>query len=118
MTNPMDEPDSVPSVVINATFPEGSTAQEIIDGRGSVLGITGSHVPPFAVITVALRAAEAAMSERIREELEDRRGPLVPAPDATMMETLVALNTRLALINTLLESEHMPSTTASFSIEE
>lgn len=118
MTDPMDMPDETPSVVITTTFPTGRTPEEIVDGHGATMSIVGSMVPPFAVITSALRAAEASMSERVREEMSQRRGPLTPPLDEAVMDSVVALNARIALIGVLTEMEHVPSSTSSFSIDE
>lgn len=118
MNDPMDQPDDAPSIVITTTYPEGSTPDEIIEGRGSATSVIGTSIPPFAVVTAALRAAEAGMAERVRDELESQRGPLTPAPDDEVLDTLVALNARLALVSLLTEMDHLPSNVGSFSIEE
>lgn len=112
----MDEPDDGPSIVITTTYPAYATPQEILSGVGAEVGIIGTSIPPFAVITAALRAAEVSMGEHVRKELQDRRGPLTPEP--AEIDTLIALNARLALINLVVEMENVPSSAVSFSIDE
>lgn len=116
--DPMDMPDNTPSLTVTVTFPEGSTAEEITAGRGAVTTMTGAMIPPGAIVTAMLRAAEAALASHVREQLVEQISPLTAPPTGSVLDSIVTLNARLGLISTVTDMEFVPSETIGFSVDE
>lgn len=91
-----------PTFTMTVTYPEGSTDEDLAAGVGMEVMVTQEYLPRGAVTTALLRVSETILGDAVREQLKTAGGPLAPDLDDEVIEAMVSMNARLAVIDTLM----------------
>lgn len=111
----LDEPNFQPVLEASFEFPEGHTSEQVLAGHGMEVMMTASYLSSEEIVTCLLRLAETVTGAVIRERIEEGMEQDA-ALTSEVLEALVALNARIAVIGMLTEMKSVSTSTAGFGL--
>lgn len=111
-----DQPDLNPRLSLEIEFPEGTDGDDIWHGRGMSATFT-STLPPEALPNLLIKLAESLIGDQLRPEIEAKvSAHKLFAVEPEMIDGIVLMNARIALIDMAVHGDVDTAETAGFQI--